>query len=183
MPSHSVFAIEGVPLPTGELVRVASLCRSRGTEDCSHLAHLRKARRGDESSREAYEAALAASVETLVQGVGGPFDAIVSPPSDHQFAIPYREAFCARHENAADFTRYVDRAADAAQAGASGTTLLDVIAGLRCEPLPQLATAASLLIVDDIFEGGKTVAALLHVMRAAGLRTRAVTVACPLRVM
>jgi hypothetical protein len=183
MPSHSVFAIEGVPLPTGELVRVASLCRSRGVDDCSYLAHLRKARRGDESSREEYEANLAASIETLVHGVGATFDAIVSPPSDHDFAIPYREAFFVHHEDAADFTRYVDRAPDAAQAGASGTTLLDVIAGLRCEPLPQLATAASLLIVDDIFEGGKTVAALLHVMRAAGLRTRAVTVACPLRVL
>jgi hypothetical protein len=183
MPSHSVFAIEGVPLPTGELVRVASLCRSRGFDDCSHLAHLRKARRGDEALREAYEARLATSIETLVQGVGGSFDAIVSPPSDHTFALPYREAFLAYHEESTDFTRYVDRVPDAAQAGASGTTLLDVIAGLRCEPLPRLATAASLLIVDDIFEGGKTVAALLHVMRAAGLRTRAVTVACPLRVV
>ncbi len=183
MPSHSVFAIEGVSLPTGELVRVASLCRSRGFEDCAHLAHLRKSRRGDESSREAYETHLADSIETMVRGVGGTFDVIVSPPSDHALAMPYRDAFLAHHEHAADFTRHVDRAPDAAQAGAAGTTLLDVIAGMHCRPLPPLASAASLLIIDDIFEGGKTVAALLHVMREAGLRTRAVTVACPLRVM
>ncbi|HEX8253146.1 MAG TPA: hypothetical protein VF846_08375 [Thermoanaerobaculia bacterium] len=183
MPGHSVFAIEGVSLPTGEIVRVASLCRTRGENDCGHLAHLRRSRRGDESLVAEYEANLQQSVEQLVSGLDRTFDVIVSPPSDHPFAGPYREAFFARHEDADDFTPYVSRVHDAAQAGAAGTTLLDVIAGLRCDPLPTHATAASLLIVDDIFEGGKTVAALLHVMREAGLRTRAVTVACPLRVL
>ena len=180
---HSVFAIEGVALPTGEMVRVASLCRARTLDDCSFLAHLRKSRRGDHTSRDEYEAHLGELVETLVSGLRGPFDIIVSPPSDHDFATPFRRAFFARHEDADDFTPYVGRTQGAAQAGAAGTTLLDVIAGLRCEPLPERATAASLLVVDDIFEGGKTVAALLHVMREAGLRTRAVTVACPLRVL
>ncbi|HEX8618988.1 MAG TPA: hypothetical protein VF911_15500 [Thermoanaerobaculia bacterium] len=183
MPMNRVFAIEGVPLPTGEMVRVASLCRSRVEDDCAFLKHLRKARRGDDSSREEYESTLESSVEALVKGLGGAFDAIVSPPSDHQFAIPYLRAFVAHHAEADDLTRFVDRASDAAQAGAAGTTLLDIIAGLRCAPLPQRPTATSLLIVDDIFEGGKTVAALLHVMREAGLKTRAVTVAAPLRIL
>jgi hypothetical protein len=183
MPGDRVFAIEGVALPTGEMVRVASLCRFRGVGNCAHLMHLQRARRGDESLREQYEAQLQTSIETLLSGVGGSFDAIVSPPSDYELAVPYREAFFARHEDADDLTSYLHRAPDAAQAGAAGTTLLDVIAGLHCDPLPKRATAASILIVDDIFEGGKTVAALLHVMREAGLRTRAVTVACPLRVL
>lgn len=170
-------------LPTREVVRVGALCRSRAEDDCGFLGHIRRSRRGDDSMRAAYEDHLQTSIEALVQGVGSSFDLIVSPPSDHAFALPYREAFLARHVESEDITRYVHRVADAAQAGAAGTTLLDVIAGLRCDRLPPRASAASLLIVDDIFEGGKTVAALLHVMREAGLRTRAVTVACPLRVM
>jgi hypothetical protein len=166
------------------MVRVASLCRIRDDHDeaCGALAHLRKARQGDQSLREQYEAQLPRCVETLVRELGGAFDVIASPPSDHEFATPFREAFFAHHEDATDATRFVSRVADAPQAGAAGTTLLDLIASFRCDPLPVRATAASLLVVDDIFEGGKTVAALLHVMRAAGLRTRAVTVACPLRV-
>lgn len=147
------------------------------------LAHLRRSRTGDDSLRAEYDAHLRENIDKLVSGVGSTFDVIVSPPSDHEFAVPYRNAFFARHEDADDYTHYVERVRDAAQAGAAGTTVLDLIAGLRCAPLPKRATATSLLIVDDIFEGGKTVAALLHVMREQGLRTSAVTVVCPLRVL
>ncbi len=163
------------------MVRVASLCRARGDDNCGPLTHLERARRGDTSLADAYEAVLPSSIEKLVGGLEGDFDAILSPPSDHPYATRYRDAFLERYADADDLTQYVTRAADAAQSGAAGTTLLDVIAGLRATPLPSHPRAASLLIVDDIFEGGKTVAALLHVLREAGLRTRAVTVACVIR--
>ena len=64
-----------------------------------------------------------------------------------------------------------------------GATIEELIAALRVDPLPELPQPAALLIVDDIFKEGKTVAALLNVLRAAGLETRAVVVAVPLRLV
>lgn len=184
MPKHNEFAFEDVTLPTGERVDIASLCRFDETQpssSCGDVMYLQRMRRGDESLRESYQANEARYVSIFALHVGGKFDAVVSPPSKYAFAVPYRRRFVERL-GVPDLTPFVHRREDAKESGA-GATIDDVVRGLTVDALPLLRQPAALLVVDDIYEEGKTVAALLHVLRAAGVEIGRVVVAAPLRII
>lgn len=165
---------ERVTLPTGETIRMVWL-------DVDDVAYVRRARKGDESLRESYRANEPRYALMLADAVEGPFDVCLSPPSKYDFAQPYLAAFLERWR-VPDLTPLVHRDEHAHEAGA-GATVQELADALRVDALPPLPSPASLLIVDDIFEEGKTTAALLHVLRAAGLHTRDVTVVAPLRLL
>jgi hypothetical protein len=184
MLKHNEFAFEAVALPTGERVEVASLCRfddAQPWNTCGDVMYLQRVRRGDESLRESYEANEARYVSIFALHVGGRFDAIVSPPSKYTFAVPYRRRFAERL-GVPDLTPFIHRRQDAKEAG-GGASVEDVVSGLTVDPLPLLRMPAALLVVDDIYEEGKTVAALLHVLRAADVEIGRVVVAAPLRIV
>jgi hypothetical protein len=62
-----------------------------------------------------------------------------------------------------------------------GIPLLTVLSNLNYRPVGDEADISHLLIVDDVFKGGKTAAAMILKLQVAGLPAECrVTVACPL---
>jgi hypothetical protein len=157
-------------LPTGENVTVIYGAKHPG----KGTTYLNAVRMGpvDENSDMAveyhgmekhYASLLAALVKCEIPD----FDAVVSPPSSRPDAMPYREAVL-RNTSAHDLTRHFSRKGKV-KIGHNDTTLdqaIDEMIYARDGTEPDIE---SLLIVDESIASGKTVAAMLHHMRQAGL--------------
>ncbi len=98
------------------------------------------------------------------------FDAVVSPPSSRPDANPYREAVL-RDKKVLDLTRCFSRKGRV-KIGRDETTLDQAFDELTYQPSGNERDVKSLLIVDESIASGKTVAAVLHHLRGAGLPER-----------
>jgi len=106
---------------------------------------------------------------------GETFDAVVSPPSSRDDAIPYREA-CIKRGKMRDLSQRFTR--KGAVKAATADTLQEMIGEFVYEPGGDEKSITSLLIVDESLASGRSAAAVLHYLRTAGLpETCKVTVA------
>lgn len=119
--------------------------------------------------------------DSLANAIDGPIDAVISPPSDHpEQAEFYRQAIVAKHLVSTDLTPRLSRSGEI-RAG-HGATLDEVIAGLSYEGEGDECSLKHIIIVDDTFATGTTVAAVIAVLRKHGLtQTCTIIVVCPLR--
>jgi predicted amidophosphoribosyltransferase len=166
-------------LPTGEKVRLIYGAKhpEKGTAYLNavrmglvdKLANLAAEYRGME---KIYALRLAAQIkaETIA------FDAVVSPPSSREDATPYREAVLQvgrAQDRTANFSRK-----NKVKIGHNDTTLAQAIDELIYKPDGTEAGIKSLLIVDESVASGKTVAAVLHHLREAGLPKDCKVIVC-----
>ena len=172
--------IEEFTLPTGERVTLIYGAKHPG-KGTTYLNAVRMGPVDEESgvAREyhsmenIYGEMLAAAVAQKASD----FDAVVSPPSSRQDADPYRRAVLRRNKLAADLTNNFSRKGEV-RVGQDGITLEQAINEIIYVSDGNESRVRSLLIVDESVASGKTVAALLHHMRNAGLSSECrVTVA------
>jgi hypothetical protein len=157
-------------LPTGERVTLIYGAKHPG----KGTTYLNAARMGpvDEKSNmaveyHAMERLYSLELAAQVKGEVPDFDAVVSPPSSRPDANPYREAvLCARR--AQDLTSHFSRMGKV-KVGHNDTTLAQAIDEMIYTRDGTESGIKSLLIVDESIASGKTVAAVLHHMRKAGL--------------
>jgi glutamine phosphoribosylpyrophosphate amidotransferase len=94
-------------------------------------------------------------------------------------AEPYRQAITGKISTATDLTSRITRTGTTF--AGQGATLQAVVAGLNYAPFGQECAIARLVVVDDTFTTGTTVAAIVEVLRKHGLPAECdVIVACPL---
>lgn len=161
---------EEFTLPTGEKVTLIYGAKhpGRGT------TYLNAARMGpvDEHSNmaleyHAMEAFYGQQLAAQVEGEVPDFDAVVSPPSSRPDANPYRDAVL-RRRNARDLTPNFSRKGKV-KVGQNDTTLDQAIDEIIYTGDGMESGVKSLLLVDESIASGKTVAAVLHHLRTAGL--------------
>lgn len=166
-------------LPTGETVKRIYGVRHPG-EGTTYLNAVR-ATKVDEASGMAseyramkpfYGRRLAEEVKRETPD----FDAVLSPPSNRQDAVPYRDGILS-DTKARDLTGNFSRHGKI-KAADDKATVQDVIGEFIYKPDGSEGSIKSLLIVDESTASGKTVAAVLHHLRAAGLpETCSITIA------
>lgn len=179
-----MLAVDELTLPTGECVPVASLCRfvKKRLLDCGPLMHLQRVRRHDLSLAVEYEKLQETYADLLARCFEPIFDALVSPPSRFDFADSYRDKLQTKMPSARDLTAHIVRCETAPLSG-HAASVDEIVSSLTVEIADLPDDPISLLIVDDVIEEGKTAAALLTVLRRAGIVTDRVAVACPLRIV
>lgn len=157
-------------LPTGEKVTLIYGAKHPG----KGTTYLNAARMGpvDETSHMAVEyhatkRFYGAELAAQVKGEVSDFDAVVSPPSSRPDANPYREAVL-RDSSAHDLTSHFLRKGKI-KVGHKDITLEQAIDEMIYTGDGTESGIKSLLIVDESIASGKTVAAVLHHMRKAGL--------------
>lgn len=106
-----------------------------------------------------------------------PIELIVSPPSSRQDARPYREAILEQQAGPLDITRHFNKSTSVKSIHPA-TTLNDLIAAITHYALPDLGGYRGVLIVDELFSSGNTIAAMLHHLCSAGLSIDAEVLVC-----
>jgi hypothetical protein len=161
---------EELTLPSGEKVTLIYGAKhpGRGT------TYLNAARMGpvDEKSSmaveyHAMESFYGLQLAAQVEGEVPDFDAVVSPPSSRPDANPYRNAVL-RGRIAHDLTPNFLRKGKV-KVGQNDTTFEQAIDEMIYTGDGTESGVKSLLIVDESIASGKTVAAVLHHLRTAGL--------------
>jgi hypothetical protein len=99
---------------------------------------------------------------------GQTFDAILSPQSRYNTATAYRDAFIAASRALIDLTGRFWKDG-AAKAGEEGVTPEQIFLEVKYRPRGDEPHLRSVLIVDDIFNSGKTVAAVIQRLVEAGV--------------
>ncbi|MFG1201770.1 phosphoribosyltransferase [Xanthobacter aminoxidans] len=110
----------------------------------------------------------AGRLAALVRDQVPEIDAVVSPPSSRQDAVPYREAILRDRPGTPDLSGDFTRAGKT-KAGDSKTTVKDMVDEFQYRSVKDLSGVKSLLIVDESISTGKTVAAVLQHLYANGL--------------
>jgi hypothetical protein len=177
-----------IPRSTGKFeVRVIALYRGNDPGPFAYLQGLRtgtlkrvKADPEDTEAAKNYRRNLDDYCTRLAAAIPEPVDAILSPPSDLPWqAEPYRKAITSKHPRAIDLTEALQRSGPA-RAG-RGASLQEVIKSLTYAASGCEGAFRRLLIVDDTFSVGTTVAAVIELLQAHGLpETCEIIVACPL---
>jgi hypothetical protein len=93
---------------------------------------------------------------------------IIRPPSSRNDADPYLAAILRDHPAATDGSPHLKRVSDV-RAGRD-PTVEALMGSWRLQDIPGLESFSDLLVVDDVFSRGTTVAAVVRVLRDAGLR-------------
>ena len=96
------------------------------------------------------------------------WDATVSPPSSTTSAKAYLKPIAAR-ARATDWSGRFEPIKDVKSSGDPPPALDELIASLSYKRGKDEGSATSLLFVDDVFATGRTLAAVLHHLRQAGL--------------
>lgn len=113
----------------------------------------------------------------LAKEVNGSYDAMVVPPSTHNRSEPYAKELinCCQWNLSGGFSRAgVVRSGD-------GCSLGQLWSSVSYKPSGEEGKLRSVLVVDDIFASGKTVAIMVGKLIEAGMSKEAVvSVACPL---
>jgi hypothetical protein len=105
------------------------------------------------------------------------FDAILMPPSSRRDAVPYKAAV---HGRAATDISPLFKRSPGVTSGNTATTMAALTDALSYQSAGDEKTFHSLLIVDESVASGKTIAAIVHHLRAAGLPPDCkITVAAP----
>lgn len=173
-------------LPTGEAATLLYL----GSGGSSYiLYYLHKLRRGTatEDDRRAYEAMLPTNsirLADLVAAVVPDADALIMIPSSRDDAKPYFQKILGRLKSPADLSAAMTRAGKVKEADAE-TTIEKIAADMSYRPTGGESEIKSLIIVDETYGTGKSVAATLKVLRENGLQHGdkcKITIAVALRV-
>ena len=168
-------------LPTGEQIDLIFL---RDWNNIGELLYLQSIRSGriDENS----------SIATLYKGMFGincqrladftahsgiEFDAIAKAPSSRDDAAPYHD--CILQRTCANDISERFLKSESSRSGSPGSSQQDVIDAITYMAEGDEGSIQNLLIVDDSFASGKTIAAMLHHLRSAGLNNCSITVAVP----
>ena len=100
------------------------------------------------------------------------WDAVVAPPSSRPWARPYLEAAKSMHP-AIDLTPRFTRVGPV-RSGDPTTSMDEVIASLAYQARGDESGFATVLCIDDVLASGKTIAAIVHLLRQHGLPSSAV---------
>ncbi len=115
----------------------------------------------------------------LASEVPVPNMAIFSPPSRFTHALPYREAMINIWPDIVDLTSRFKR--DEKYPSGQNATSDEIFNNLQYEATGYESSFTTVLVVDDIFSRGRTVAAAIEKLRQAGVGDDCdFTVACPL---
>ena len=155
-------------LPTKETVRAFHATNSEGVA----AAYFNGKRMGFNGARskEQYESQIPTLQAALVNEInlsGMTFDAVVCAPSKDTDVIPYFRAVLERlplRDISKNLTRKEEKKASRPE-----TTVDDMIEEFVYTPDGREPNIRSILIVDESVATGKTIAAILHHLRAAGL--------------
>ena len=157
-------------LPTGEKVSLIYGAK-HPAKGAAYLSAVRMHPVNEKSAMaieyRAMEKTYSLQLATHVKNEVPDFDAVVSPPSSRSDADPYRQAIlhlCSVLDLTSHFSRQ-----GRLKIGHNGTTLKQAIDEIIYTKDGTEADIKSLLIVDETIATGKTVAAILHHMREAGL--------------
>ncbi len=176
--------ISDLTLPTGETVKLVFLRKWPNVGDMIYLQSIRSGRLNEGSDTATsyrnmacfYARLLADEVHDKTK-----FDSVVSPPSTRADAMVYRESILESilpNSNVPDLSGGFSRKERAKAASAS--SLEEIVDEFVYKADGHEATIESLLIVDDSIASGKTIAAMLHHLRKAGLPLDCmITVAVP----
>ncbi len=176
-----------VPLPTGENVQLFYLERQAVPQGpLAYLHHIRNPRTksmlGLDGVEETYGRVYRASLSRFTQEYGHWSEEretglIVSPPSSRQDAEPYRKAILSAHERVHDITQFFTKQPNV-KAIQPTTTLQELIAAIETVAELDLKIFKEVVIVDELFSRGTTIAAMLHHLREAGLPKEAEVLVC-----
>jgi hypothetical protein len=189
MPTCSVSIPFDEPLMTATL---HYLCEQAGDNECGGLMYLQGVRSRtlvaisptgnpeDTAVARTYHGMRRQFVSQLIAQLHGPFAAIVSPPSRYpEHAEPYRLGVQERFPDALDLTHRFSRASEVSSG--SNASFVDVCTALTYVPAGDEVDISSIIVVDDIFARGRTIAALVLKLRQSGFAVGApITIACPL---
>lgn len=100
--------------------------------------------------------------------LSGAWQAVVAPPSSHDFAKPYLTAILER-TNALDLTQRFTRAGPVRSSADPPPALAELAESISYAPEADESGIRSLLFIDDVFASGRTLAALLQHLRKSGL--------------
>lgn len=162
--------IDFFELPTAEKVRLIYGQKHPGN-GTTYLNAVRLRNIGDDHdlARE-YRAMLPTftrNLAELVKSEATHFDAVVSPPSSRADARPFREAILG-NTGAIDLTRGFSRHGVVKMADPT-TSVQQAIDEFCYSAQGCEASITSILMVDESIASGKTIAAVLHHLRQAGL--------------
>lgn len=173
-----------VPMPGATLQVDLAYLDHGGTTDIGYLQRVRSmaAARGPTLARieQRYHRMLPFWAPQLAVLIQAPVSAILSPPSSRpNLAAPYRLALTARFPEAVDLTGRFAR--PGTERAGEGATVHELIAATTYAVQGDESTFGVIVIVDDVVEAAKTVAASITLLRAAGVRADAdFRVAAPL---
>jgi hypothetical protein len=157
-------------LPTAEKVRLVYGQQHPG-KGTTYLNAVRLGNIGDDHDLAwEYRAMLPTftrDLAELVKSEAADFDAVVSPPSSRADARPFREVIL-RNTDAVDLTTGFSRHGVKKMADPA-TNVQQAIDEFLYTAQGCEAAITSLLIVDESIASGKTIAAVLHHLRQAGL--------------
>jgi hypothetical protein len=121
----------------------------------------------DSDAAKAYFAMQDFHAAKLAHQLANDWDAVVMPPSTRPWAEPYLAAVKKLHA-AVDLTPRFARAGEV-RSGASTTSLDDLAASLSYRQGGDEGRFSKLLFVDDVLAEGKTVRAIVRLLRQNGL--------------
>jgi hypothetical protein len=157
-------------LPTGEEIEVISVVGHGGTVS-SYYNGIRRGWINEQSNiAQQYRLLVPELVKNLIAGVeesGIEFDAVLIPPSSRPDAVPFKNAITTRWPTARDITSTFDRSGVTKAADPHGSEIM--VNELMHAPDGKENDIKSLLIVDESVAEGKTAAAIVHHLRAAGM--------------
>ena len=156
-------------LPTGESVTL--LCIGKGFHGILHYLHSVRSGKATEGAAAEYENMKTTYANQLAALVGNEVpdaDTLVVPPSSRDDTAPYGEAILQKQVLLQDLSGQFSRNGNV-RAADNDTALDQVIEEYVYAPSGSEPTTKSLLILDETVGSGKTAAAILHHLRAAGL--------------
>ncbi|RCK43645.1 hypothetical protein TH25_21070 [Thalassospira profundimaris] len=168
-------------LPNGEGIDLVFLRDWKNLGDLLYLQSIRSGRIDENSSiAVSYRAMLSVNAQRLADFVvhtGVEFDVVAMAPSSRDDAVPYHECIMNRL-CATDISERFSKS-KSTQSGSSGSSQQDVVDAITYMAEGDEGVFRNLLIVDDSFASGKTIAAMLYHLRKAGLNNCSITVAVP----
>jgi hypothetical protein len=170
--------------PSYRDIKIHYLCKGHKLADCGAIFYLQFIRNSGRigsgaSLEESYNLWLNKFTTQFAELLVEQFDTVLSPPSRYKHAAPYRDAYLNKFHGTVDLT-WSFHSAKSVLAGES-PSLEDLIGDIEFVSSGNVSTIKTLLIIDDIFSRGRTVAAVLTHLHQAGLpKTCKVEVACPL---
>ncbi|WP_287255648.1 phosphoribosyltransferase [Mesorhizobium sp.] len=158
-----------VTLPTTEQMPIYFLAKWPELGNLLYLQCIRSGGCTEESAPAVYYRSMAwkyfAMLASTVHSSGVQYDALVTPPSSRDDAVPYKEMLA--KTGALDLSDRFSR--EPKVSVGQGATVDELTAALKYQAMGDESEIQSLVIVDDSLSNGTTVAAILHHLRRAGL--------------
>lgn len=178
------FADIDVPLPDGPLHATLAYLSRDLSSDIGYLQRVRSMANLPpallQGMEQRYRAGLAVWPAQLAAHIDAPVAAIVSPRSSRPELIePYLQAMRDKFPVAVDLTGSFERTGE--QRAGEGATVAELIAATSYRPAGDERSLDAIVIVDDVVAEGKSAAAVIALLRTAGVpETAKIRIAAPL---